>query len=103
MISKEGKANQYHTASSTVCYVIFTPFPNAICSLKWPLYENITCSFSRQHPEKHHVSVRSKTSSHVTGSAKTSFHKIVSRKTSHDAAESQKKPKNSTSKGINHL
>ena len=37
-------------------------------------------SFSRQLPEKHHVSVLSKTSSHVSASAKTSSHKTVSRK-----------------------
>ena len=31
--AKSGKANQYHTASSTVCWVIFIPFPNIMCSL----------------------------------------------------------------------
>ena len=44
------------------------------------------CPHHRQLPEKHHVSVLSKTSSHKT----------VSRKTSHDTTESPKKPEIST-------
>jgi hypothetical protein len=47
-------------------------------------------------PEKHHMSVLSKTSSHVSASAKTSSHKTVSRQISHDTTESLKKPEIST-------
>jgi hypothetical protein len=31
---QSGKTYQYHTASSAVCWVIFTPFLNILCSLK---------------------------------------------------------------------
>ena len=53
-------------------WVVFIPFPNIKCSRKCPLKQNSTCSFPRQLPEKHHVSVLSKTSSHMSASAKTS-------------------------------
>jgi hypothetical protein len=58
-------------------------------------------SFSRQLPEKHHMSVPNKTSLHMSASAKTFSHKTISRKTSHDTTESTKKPEISTS-GIGH-
>jgi hypothetical protein len=40
-LAKSGKANQYHTASFTVCSVIVIPFPGITCSLKCPLYQSI--------------------------------------------------------------
>ena len=85
--------NQYHTVSSTVCWVIFMTFLDIMCSLKCLLQQNITCPFFQPGSrKKHHVSVLSKISSHMSASAKTSSHKTVSRKTSHDTTESPKKP-----------
>jgi hypothetical protein len=46
--------------------------------------------FCRQLPEKHRVSVLSKTSSHISTSAKTSSHMTVSRETSHKSPKKQK-------------
>ena len=89
--------NQYHTVSSTVCWVIFIPFPNIMCSVKHLLWQNIICPFSRLLPEKHHVSVLKKASSHASASAKTSFHKTASRKTSPVQLKSPKIPEISTS------
>lgn len=44
-------------------------FPNIMCPLRYPLEPNITHSFTRQIPEKRHISVLSKTSSHMSASA----------------------------------
>ena len=56
--AKSGKANQYHTALSTVHWAILKPFPNFPCSLKH--VQNTAYPFSRLLPEKHHVSVLAK-------------------------------------------
>jgi hypothetical protein len=66
---------------SAVCWVVFTPFLNITCPLKCPLQQNIPCPFARQLPEKHHVSVLSKTSSHKTVSWKhIAWHNWVSKR-----------------------
>lgn len=62
-------ARQTHaSATSTVCWVIL--FLSILYPLKYPLQQNTACPFTRQLPEKHHVSVLSKTSSYVSASAK---------------------------------
>ena len=95
--AKSNKANQYHRALSTVCWVIVMCSPDIMCFLKHPLQQNTTyLSFFRHLPEKH-MSVLSKTSSHVSASAKTSSHKTVSRKTSQGITESPKTPEVSIS------
>lgn len=69
--------------STTVCWVLLIhPFQtscilSSVCSSK-----KITCSLTRQLPEKLHMSVLSKTSSTKT----------ISRKAPHDASQSPKKP-----------
>ena len=85
------------TQHCPVCVTLFIPFPNIKHSLKCPFQKTIRCSFSRQFPEKHHISVLRKTSSHMSASSKTSFHKTISRKTSHDTSESPKKTEISSS------
>jgi hypothetical protein len=67
--------------------VALTLFPNITCPLKHPLQQNITWPFTRQLPEKCHMSVLSKTSSHKT----------ASRKVSHDTTGSPAKPEIPTS------
>jgi hypothetical protein len=61
------------TASSTVCWVTLTHFPNILCPLKHPLQQNTTCTFAKQHSEKCQESVLSKSSSHMAISAKHSL------------------------------
>ena len=56
-------------------------FQKITCPIKHHLQQNITCSYTRQPPGKHHVSVLYKSS-----------HKTASRKTSHDTIESPTKP-----------
>ena len=73
--------------SSTVCWIVLTLFPNITCPLKHLLQKNITCAFSRQLSEKHHMSVLSKASSHKTASIKIS----------HDTTGSPMNPDISTS------
>jgi hypothetical protein len=64
------------------------PFPNIMCPF--------TCPFTRELPEKHHMSVLNKTPSHMSASAQHP-HETVSRKTTHDTTESPKTPENFTS------
>lgn len=42
-------------ASSTLCWFPLILFPNVTGSLKHPLQKNITCHFTREIPENHHV------------------------------------------------
>ena len=58
-------------ALSTVCWVILIFFPNITWPLKDLLQPNITCPFfTRQHPEKHHMSILCRASSHMSASTK---------------------------------
>lgn len=84
---KIGKVIQYHTG---VCWVVFIPSANVMCSL-WKRDMPLIL------PQKYQLSVLSKISSHMSASAKTYFHKSVSRKTSHETTESPKKQEISTS------
>jgi hypothetical protein len=56
--------------SPTVCRVILILLPNLTWPLKHWLQKNITCPFTRQLPEKYHMSVLSKTSSPMSASSK---------------------------------
>ena len=67
---KSSKVNQCHTSLSTVCWGKFMPFTNIICSYKCPFQQNIRCFLFWQLPEKHYMSVLSKSSSHVSASGK---------------------------------
>jgi hypothetical protein len=55
MMSKEGKANQCHTALTTVCWVNLILFPNITCPLKHLFQKNTTCPLSWQLPDKYEV------------------------------------------------
>lgn len=78
----------------TICGVKFKFFLNITC----PLQHNIMCTFTRQLPEKHHVSVVSQKVFSCVCFSKTSSHKTASRKISHHIPEFPKKPEISTLK-----
>ena len=85
-------------ALSTVCWVILKFFPNIMWPLKDLLQQNITCPFfSRQRPEKHHMSILCKASSHMSASTKHPLRRELPEKTWHHTTESPKKSQISTS------
>ena len=80
----------------TVCGVIFIFSLNTTYYFKHVLQQNITFPFTRQLPEKHHVSVLSETSFHMSASTKQLIGELPE-KTSHGTTEFPKKPEISTS------
>jgi hypothetical protein len=71
----------------TVCGVLFIFFLNIARPLKRLLQQNTTCPFTKQFPEKYHVSVLAK-------------HRLIRQlpeKTARDTTESPKRPEISTS------
>ena len=85
-------------ALSTVCWVILIFFPNITWPLKDLLQPNITCPFfTRQRPEKHHMSILCRASSHMSASTKHPLRRELPEKTWHHTTESPKKSQISTS------
>lgn len=85
-------------ALSTVCWVILKFFPNIMWPLKDLLQQNITCPFfTRQRPERHHMSILCKASSHMSASTKHPLRRELPEKTWHHTTESPKKSQISTS------
>jgi hypothetical protein len=79
--AKNDKVYQYHLAPSTASWAIFISFPSIMCSLKHLLLaKHHVPFFQSASRKKYHMSVLSKTVSHVPSSAKTSSHKTVSRR-----------------------